>query len=72
MRVRGKKLGVFANGFRVVRLDEGGCALDFLICSTAERQAKVVQRIKVPPHLLTVMTEYMDLLVSEEDGLTTV
>jgi len=70
MQVRGKKLGVFANGFRVVRLDEEHCALDFLLCSTTERQAKVVQRVKVPPHLLVVMTEYLDLLVSDIDSVS--
>jgi hypothetical protein len=72
MLVRGKKLGVFANGFRVIRLDDEHCALDFLLCSTAEQQAKVVQRVKVPPHLLTVMVDYMDLLVTDKDSLSTV
>ena len=70
MKVTGKKLGVFANGFRVVKLDTDHCALDFLVCSTAERQAKVVQRIQVPPPLLTVINDYLDLLVPPEDHPT--
>lgn len=45
-------LGEFANAFRVLEDEDGGCVLEFLVYSETGKKAKLVRRITVNPALL--------------------
>ena len=59
VKQEGAGLGRFANGFRIVDVTPETCALEFLVCSTTESLAEVVDRVYVTTSLLPDVYVYL-------------